>query len=100
MSFSALFDIPHLITSYGYLGVFVIVFLESGIFFPLPGDSLLFTAGILGPAFGLSMFVLVPLVFAATFLGGIAGYFLGVYIETLHRYALFRKILKLEHLAK
>lgn len=38
-----------LITSVGILGVFAIVFAESGLFFGffLPGDSLLFTAGLL-----------------------------------------------------
>lgn len=43
------FDITHLITTVGYLGLFAIVFSESGLFigFFLPGDSLLFTAGFL-----------------------------------------------------
>ncbi len=95
---SDLFNIPYLLTTYGYVGVFVIVFLESGIFFALPGDSLLFTAGILASGLGFKLTLLIPLIFVATFLGGIAGYYIGVYIETLHRFAFFRKILKREHI--
>ncbi len=93
-----LFDIPHILTTYGYIGVFIIVFLESGIFFALPGDSLLFTAGLLATGIGFNLWLLVPLIFVATFLGGIAGYYIGTYIERLHRYKFFRKILKQEHI--
>ena len=41
-------DPRHLIESFGYLGLFLIVFAESGLFFGffLPGDSLLLTAGL------------------------------------------------------
>ena len=40
------FDLPQLIKTFGYLGVWAIVFAESGLIigFFLPGDSLLFTA--------------------------------------------------------
>ncbi len=92
------FNIPNLLATYGYLGVFSIVFLESGIFFPLPGDSLLFTAGVFATSVGMKIHVLIPLVFIATFLGGIAGYVIGVYIERLHKYAFFRNILKQKHI--
>ncbi len=42
-------DLPALIQSIGYVGVWGIVFAESGLLigFFLPGDSLLFTAGFL-----------------------------------------------------
>ena len=96
----ALFDIPHLLSTYGYIGVFIIVFLESGIFFPLPGDSLLFTSGLLATGVGFNLYYLIPLIFLATFLGGIAGYIIGVYLERLHQYAFFRKLLKQEYLDK
>jgi membrane-associated protein len=41
------FDLPSLIKSIGYFGVWAIIFAESGLLigFFLPGDSLLFTAG-------------------------------------------------------
>ncbi len=97
---SQLFDIGHLISTYGYVGVFLVVFLESGIFFALPGDSLLFTAGILASAGILSIQTLVPLIFVATFLGGIFGYFVGENIAKLHKYSFFRKILKEKHINK
>lgn len=95
-----LFDIPYLINTYGYLGIFTIVFLESGIFFALPGDSLLFTAGILASTTYLEIYILIPLIFVATFLGGIAGYYIGVHIERLRKYSFFAKILKQEHIDK
>jgi membrane-associated protein len=42
-------DPKNLIVSFGLLGIFAIIFAESGLFFGffLPGDSLLFTAGLL-----------------------------------------------------
>ncbi len=93
-----LFNIPHLLSTYGYIGVFVIVYLESGIFFALPGDSLLFTAGLLASGLGFNLFLLIPLIFIATFLGGVTGYLIGVYLERLHKYEFFRRILKREHI--
>ena len=93
-----LFDLPNLITTYGYTGIFIIVFLESGIFFALPGDSLLFTAGVLAIAGFLNLFKLIPVIFVATFLGGIIGYYIGELIEKLRRYKFFRRILKEEHI--
>ena len=95
-----LFDIPYIIGTYGYLGIFIIVFLESGIFFPLPGDSLLFTAGLLVAVLDLKLFFLIPLIFVATFLGGLLGYEVGVNLEKLRRYSFFRRFLKEEHIFK
>lgn len=94
-----LFDIPHLLITYGYTGIFLIVFLESGVFFALPGDSLLFTAGLLASTVGLSLYILIPLIFLGTFLGGMAGYSIGVNLEHLKRYKLFRKILRPDYIA-
>ena len=95
-----LFNIPYLITNYGYIGIFSIVFLESGIFFALPGDSLLFTAGLLASTTYLKLYLLIPLVFVGTFLGGIAGYYIGVHIERLRKYSFLNKILKEEYINK
>lgn len=95
-----LFDISYIISTYGYLGIFIIVFLESGIFFALPGDSLLFTAGLLASVFSLEIHILIPMIFISTLLGGVVGYEIGVHIERLSHYAFFRKILKKEHIDK
>ncbi len=81
-------------------GTLLIVFIESGVLFPLlPGDSLLFTAGLLHQRLGLSLPVLVGLTFVAAFLGAQIGYWLG------RRYGrhLFKddaRFLKTEHLDK
>ncbi len=95
---TSIFNVPLLLSEYGYIGVFIIVFLESGVFFALPGDSLLFTAGLLASTAGLHLFFLIPLIFIATFLGGVAGYGIGRYLDKIHRYAFFRKILKEEYI--
>lgn len=93
-----LFDIPHLIITYGYLGIFIIIFLESGVFFPLPGDSLIFTAGLLAPMLHFNITFLTFLIFLSAFLGGLAGYYIGTKIELLHRYAFFRKVLQKKYI--
>lgn len=93
-----LLNIPHLLAHHGYWGVFIIVFLESGIFFPLPGDSLLFTAGLLSTTFKFKLLFLIPIIFLATFLGAVVGYIIGVYLEQLHKYAFFRKILRKDYI--
>lgn len=73
--------LPELIQSVGYIGIFIIVFLESGvplgIILPLPGDTLLFSAGLLAAS---SVFDLVPLlltVVVAAILGDSVGYWFG-----------------------
>ncbi|HEV7702560.1 MAG TPA: VTT domain-containing protein [Candidatus Paceibacterota bacterium] len=89
-----LFDITYLVTHFGYIGILIIVFLESGIFFPLPGDSLIFTAGLLAPTLHFNIALLALLVFLAAFLGGIAGYYIGTKLDFLYTYPFFRKIFK------
>lgn len=91
---------PFIIGTYGYVGIFIIVFLESGIFFPLPGDSLLFTAGLLVAVLDLNLWFLIPLIFVATFLGGVMGYEIGINLERLRRYDFFKKFLKEEYITK
>lgn len=63
----------------GYPGIFVIVFLESGVFFGffLPGASMLFTAGLLSSQGFFSLWILVPSVALAAILGDSAGYWFG-----------------------
>ncbi|MEK7564031.1 MAG: VTT domain-containing protein [Patescibacteria group bacterium] len=94
------FDIAYIIGTYGYVGIFIIVFLESGIFFALPGDSLLFSAGLFASLFGLNIVFLIALIFIATFLGGVVGYEIGRYLLTLERFPFIKKIIKKEHIEK
>jgi membrane-associated protein len=68
-----------LLTSFGYIGLFCIVFAESGLFFGffLPGDSLLLTAGLFARRGELNIWLLLPLVFVAAVLGDNVGYWFG-----------------------
>ncbi len=68
-----------LIETFGYVGLFVIVFAESGLFFGffLPGDSLLLTAGLFAQQGYLNLWVLMPLLFVAAVLGDNVGYWFG-----------------------
>ncbi|MHB1118025.1 MAG: DedA family protein [Minisyncoccota bacterium] len=79
MSLFPHFDIVQLIQAFGHLGVLGIVFAETGIFlgFFFPGDSLLFTAGLLASQGFLNIWVLVPLVIMGAILGDSFGYWLG-----------------------
>lgn len=73
------FDLPELIRTIGYLGVFGIVFLESGLLigFFFPGDSLLFTAGFLASQGYLDIKILIAGCFFFAVLGDSVGYYIG-----------------------
>ena len=77
-----MFDLLALISTAGYIGLFAIVFAESGLFFGffLPGDSLLFTAGFLASQGTISITLLLPLLIIAAILGDSVGYAFGVRI--------------------
>jgi len=68
-----------LIETFGYVGLFAVVFAESGLFFGffLPGDSLLLTAGLFAYKGQLNIWVLMPLLFVAAVLGDNVGYWFG-----------------------
>lgn len=68
-----------LIESLGYVGLFSIVFAESGLFFGffLPGDSLLFSAGLLASQHFLNIWALLVIVPIAAILGDNVGYWFG-----------------------
>lgn len=73
------FDLTELIRTVGYLGVFAIVFVESGLLvgFFFPGDSLLFTAGFLASQGFFDIKVLILGCFMAAVAGDSAGYYIG-----------------------
>jgi membrane-associated protein len=72
-------DMVSFIKAAGYLGLFAIVFSESGLLIGmfLPGDSLLFTSGVLASQGYLSYGFLAGLVSLAAILGDSAGYYIG-----------------------
>jgi membrane-associated protein len=72
-------DIAELIKVIGYLGLFAIIFSESGLFFGffLPGGSLLFTAGLLASQGLFNIYWLVIVVAVAAILGDSTGYWFG-----------------------
>ena len=56
----------------------IIVFIESGVLFPvLPGDSLIFALGMLHDRMGLSLWLAFPVLIVAAVAGGEVGYQLG-----------------------
>lgn len=74
-----MFDLVALVKTAGYVGIFGMVFAESGLFFGFffPGESLLFTAGILASQGLLDFYILAPLIFIAAVLGDTVGYAFG-----------------------
>ena len=68
-----------LVKDFGYIGIFTAVFLESGIIFGffLPGDSLLFTAGLLASQHYLNVIGVIVLAVIGAILGNNAGYYTG-----------------------
>jgi membrane-associated protein len=71
-----------IITTLGYVGLFAIVFAESGLFFGFffPGDSLLFTAGLLAANGTLNLAALLILLPLAAVVGDSAGYAFGKWV--------------------
>jgi membrane-associated protein len=68
-----------LIVAFGYLGVFLTVFAESGVLigFFLPGDSLLFTVGILSSQGYFNIYLMIVLAITGAILGDTFGYHIG-----------------------
>ncbi len=68
-----------LIHSFGYIGIFAILFAETGFLVGvvLPGDTLLFTAGFLASAGYLNIYILIIGAFIASVLGDSLGYYIG-----------------------
>ena len=72
-------DPQQLIRSFGTIGLFLIIFAESGLLigFFLPGDSLLFTAGLLAARGDLNIVVVLIGCFLAAVIGDQVGYTFG-----------------------
>lgn len=75
-------DLTWFVSTFGttiYVVLFLIIFIETGLVaMPfLPGDSLLFTAGLFCKSGELNLFFLLPLLFLAAFLGDQINYWVG-----------------------
>lgn len=68
-----------LIRTFGLIGFFAVIFAESGLFFGffLPGDSLLFTAGLLSTTLGVNIYILAGGAVLMAILGDSVGYYFG-----------------------
>lgn len=77
--FAKLRDIQALVAWAGYVGLFIIVFAETGLLvgFFLPGDSLLFTAGLFAAQGLFNIYELVILLMIAAIVGDAVGYYIG-----------------------
>ncbi|HJX45566.1 MAG TPA: VTT domain-containing protein [Patescibacteria group bacterium] len=73
------FNLEEMITTIGIVGLFGVIFAESGLFFGffLPGDSLLVTAGLLASQGFFRIEVLMPLLIFAAIAGDSVGYWFG-----------------------
>lgn len=80
-----MFELVSFIKGLGYIGLFLVIFAESGVFigFFFPGDSLLFTAGFLASQNFLNIHLLALLSFLAAVLGDNFGYAFGKKIGPL-----------------
>ncbi len=96
----SLFDVTMMIRDYGYLGISIITFLENGIFFLLPGDSLLFAAGLLSEDGLLNIFLVIFLVVIFTTLGSVVGYFIGKYLDKISDNKYLNKIFHADKIEK
>jgi len=78
---SSFLDPEHLVNTFGLIGLVVILFAECGLLvgFFLPGDSLLFTAGLLvaSQVFTVPLWVLLVVLPLAAIAGNLVGYWIG-----------------------
>ncbi|MEI6480272.1 MAG: VTT domain-containing protein [bacterium] len=72
-------NIVELAKTVGYIGLFIIIFAESGLFFGffLPGDSLIFTAGLLASQQIFNIYALTTVIVIGAILGDNVGYWFG-----------------------
>lgn len=71
--------VSEIIIGFGYFGIFSAVFAESGVFLGafLPGDSLLFTVGLLASQGYFNMAILIPVAAVCAIAGDNFGYYFG-----------------------
>lgn len=72
-------DLIDIIIAFGYLGITLVLFAETGLLvgFFLPGDSLLFTVGLFAAKGDINIWIILPLCLGAAIVGDAVGYFFG-----------------------
>jgi len=77
--FHRLRDVSTLVQTLGYVGLTVLVFVETGLLigFFLPGDSVLVTAGLLGSQGYINVYLLGTILTVAAIAGDTVGYYIG-----------------------
>jgi len=72
-------NLINLVRTASYLGLFLIVFAETGLFFGFffPGDSLLFATGLIASQGALNLPLSIIIIFVAAVLGNMVGYMFG-----------------------
>jgi membrane-associated protein len=77
-----MFSIESIVASFGLLGLTAVIFAETGLFigFFLPGDSLLFTAGILASQGYFNIALVCLAMFVAAVTGNCVGYLFGKHV--------------------
>ena len=77
--FRTVYNVPELIRLVGLVGLFIIVFAETGLLvgFFLPGDSLLVTAGLFAARGDLNVVSLIAWLMLAAVVGDATGYYIG-----------------------
>ena len=75
------FELAAVIISVGYIGLFIIIYAETGLLigFFLPGDSLLITTGLLAERGHFEVWILIPLLSVAAIAGDATGYQIGAH---------------------
>ena len=69
-----------IVTNYGtlvYILIAAVIFCENGIFFPLPGDSLIFAGAAYAVAGKMNIWLLMIICFAAAIVGDLVNYYIG-----------------------
>ena len=90
-----MFDIINVLKEYGYVAMFMIALIENGIFFFLPGDSILITAGVLAAGDVFNVYIVMMMFSAGSFVGNLIGYEIGKKLEIYReRHKWLRRILR------
>ena len=76
-----MFNISSILIDYGYLGMFLISLIENGIFFMLPGDSMVMAAGILAAGKVFNIYIVIAVLTVGSFIGNLIGYEIGQRLE-------------------